>query len=805
MNDLDQLLALAERLREPGMEARGGDARMSFAQERLWLVDQLGLADGAYNVARVLTLHGPLDVTALDRALRTIIARHEVLRARLAVVDGEPRMLVGDGRDFALRVVEDADVEAEVRRPFNLAAGGLLRALLVRRAPREHVLALTVHHIVCDGWSLAVLMRELHALYAGEALAPLPAQYADFARRQRAAPEAPIAHWRARLAGLAPVLELPSDRPRPVTQSFRGGALRFRAPAVQAPGMTRFVPLVAAFAVVLGRWTNRTDVAFGTPVAGRSSPEVEELIGCFVNLLVLRVDLSGDPTVGALLERAREVVLDAQDHAELPFERLVEALAPERSLAHPPLVQAALVFHNTPDETPALDGLQVRSHPVDPDTSKFDLTLSLAGSGDGLIEYSTDLFDRATMERFAAHFVTVLDALRDPGRRVSSIALEAVVLDATARPIPDACLHERFEAQVDRTPGAVALRFGDEALTYAELERRANRLAHRLVARGVGREVLVGLALERSLDIVVAMLGVLKAGGGYVPLDPALPRERRDFILADCGATVVLNALDDVPGDEARLGRLAEPSNVAYVIYTSGSTGAPKGVMLEHRGVVSLVEWAREAVGDAVARPWTVFHSFGFDFSVWETFAPLCHGGTAVIVAGDVRAPEPFVELLERERIAVLSLTPSGLRMLTSDAAPWQAASETRAGSRDPRGRGARGGPRPGLVPGAAAERDPEPVRDHRDHRARDGCACARGRARRDRRADRQHAGVSPRRPPPARAGERRGRALHRRRGRRARIPRPAGAHRRAVRPGPVHSRTAVPYGRPRAPARRDA
>ena len=540
---------------------------------------------------------------------------------------------------------------------------------------------------------MGVLARELSALYAGGELAPLPVQYSDWVRWERerlsgAALEELLSFWRGRLAGLPPVLELPGDRPRPAVQSFRGASVRFSVEVGplrelgRRTAVTLFMSLLAGFAVVLGRWSGRVDVAVGSPMADRSRVEVEDLIGFFVNTVVLRIDLGGDPTVGELLGRVRDTVLDAHRYAEMPFERLVEDLAPQRSLAHTPLVQVMFVLQNAPQEKLTLPGLSVSSVPLGTGTSKFDLTLLMTETQDGLdavFEYSTDLFDTPTIERFAAHLITVLEAFAaDPRQRLSCIALvseaERERANHTATAVPDACLHELFETQADRTPGAIAVRYGDQSITYAELDRRANHLARHLIRRGVGPGVLVGVRLPRSLDTVIALLAVLKAGGGYLPLDPAYPPRRLEYMLTDSAAAVLITELDDQPGPCERPGRRASPCDIAYVIYTSGSTGQPKGVIVEHRSVANLITWAGHAIGDAVAAPWTVFHSFSFDYSVWETFVPLSHGGTAVIVPADLRDPAEFVGLLTREHIAVLSITPSGFRMLTSDDTPWRGA-----------------------------------------------------------------------------------------------------------------------------------
>ena len=423
----------------PPIPARGGGtAPMAFAQARLWLVDELGAGTGAYNVPRVWRLRGAIDVLRLEAALRAIVARHDVLRARFALVDGEPTMQVTED-DFTLRV-GGPELLDDFRRPFALASEPPVRAVLVREGPDEHLLALTLHHIICDGWSIGVLEHELRALYSGETLPPLPLQYGDYARWQRGrVSSAALERRRERLAGLAPVLELAADRPRPPVQSFRG--VRARIGVAAAPlhaiarerGVTPFMVMLAGYAIVLGRLSGRVDVPIGSPTAGRPRVELEELIGFFVNTLVLRVDLSGDPTVGELLARVRETALDAHRDAELPFERLVEVLAPERSLAYTPLVQVLFVLQNAPSQGPALPGLDVSLAPVATGTSKFDLTL-YAEVGETDITFTlngaADLFDAATLERFAAELAAVLADLGDADARLSALA-------APAAPVPD--------------------------------------------------------------------------------------------------------------------------------------------------------------------------------------------------------------------------------------------------------------------------------------------------------------------------------------------------------------------------------
>ena len=773
--------------------------RMSFAQERLWLVEELGVRSAVYNVARALRLKGLLNVAALERALRAIVARHEVLRARFALVDGVPEMLVGDGGDFALRICDDTELEAEVRHPFRLDDGGLFRALLVRNAPDDHVLILVAHHIACDGWSIGVLIRELSALYADAPLPPLSVRYADFAAWQRervsgAVLDELLTYWRTRMAGLEPVLELPADHRRPPAQTFQGALLPVEIPwrlaeRLRRTDVTLFMSLLAAFCVVLGRWSGRSDIAVATPVAGRSRVEVEDLIGFFVNTLVLRVDLSGDPTVAELLARVRETALDAHRFSELPFERLVEELAPGRSLAHTPLVQVMFVLQNTPSQAWSLPGMEVTPVPVDTGTSKFDLTLSLTETNqglDGVLEYSTDLFDAPTMARFATHVGSVLEGLvGDPERRVSSIGLgerNGCVRGADL-PIPSACVHELFEEQADRTPDAIAVRCGGASVTYRRLDRRANALAHRLVERGVGPEVIVGIRIERTIEMVVALLAVWKAGGAYLPLDPAYPRERLDFMVADSGAAFVLTGADG-DGPVGQLPRRATPSNIANVIYTSGSTGRPKGVGIEHRSLANVAARQRAAFGASVGDDVLQLSSLSFDAATFEIMLALLNG--ACLVVGDpdelvarargrsfiVAPPSVFdrIHALLPVETTVISV---GERCRPEHVSTW-------------RGRGTfynAYGPTEAsiwstLFP-CGTGREPGP----------------------DRTPYRERLRVRPRRVPGIGAAWSGRRALRRRRRRGARVHRQARADRRAVRSRSLWPRAAVPDGRSRTPA----
>jgi amino acid adenylation domain-containing protein len=690
---------------------------LSFAQERLWFLDRLQPGSDFYNIPVARRLAGPLDAAALERALGELVRRHEPLRTTFREVDDAPVQVVAPAEGFSLPRVDlahldPAEREAEVRRratadaarPFDLAAGPLFRATLLRLADDDHVLLLGLHHIVFDGWSQGVLLRELAALYeayrdGGESpLADLPVQYADYAvwQRERLAGdllERQLAYWRGQLAGAPALLELPTDRPRPAVQTFRGGYARLELSdalleGLQAlarrEGATLYMVLLAAFQVLLGKHCGTDDVVVGSPVAGRNRAEVEGLVGFFVNTLVLRTDLSGDPSFREALRRVKAVTLGAFEHQEVPFERLVEELQPQRSLSHSPLFQVMFSMDDLPRADESLAGVRMEGVPTEFAGVKFDLTLSLgtrAGGVFGSLLYTTDLFDPATVERMAGQLERVLaQAAADADARLSRLVLadaaeRARVVEAwnrTDRPFPrEACLHDLFEAQVRECPGAPALAWGEERLTYLELDTRANRLAHHLVGLGVGPEARVGLLLERGVEMVAATLAVMKAGGCCVPVDTSYPRERVGLMLADAGARVLLSrselcgALGDVGAPVVRLDEAAAalaggpatpprsgaaPGNLAYLFYTSGSTGRPKGVMMAHRQVVQYAAGLRACMpmgpGDRVAQA----SNASFDAAVFEIWGALLHGAALVGIDRDVLLSAPALGRTLREQ-----------------------------------------------------------------------------------------------------------------------------------------------------------
>ncbi len=682
---------------------------LSFAQERLWFLDQLAPGSATYNIPAALRLTGPLDPAVLAASLAEIARRHEVLRTTFATVDGRAEPRVAPAGRQALPMVDLACLpggrgEAEAlllageaaRRPFDLATGPLARAGLLRLGPAEHVLVVGFHHIVADGWSLGVYVRELAALYtslaANLAGAPSPlaepaVQYADWAGWQRQwlsgeVLEAQLAYWRQRLEGAPSLLELPTDRPRPAMQTLRGAQQPVRiGPALLAElnalarrqGATLFMLLLAGFEALLARAADQEDVLVGSPVAGRDRLETESLIGLFVNTIVLRLDLSGPgrrPGFQQLVERGREAVLGAFVHADLPFEKLVDELKIERDLSHSPLFQVMLVMQNAPAVAPALAGVTLEPLPVDTETAKFDLMLVVGESGGSLVgalEHNLDLFDPATVTRYGFHLEALLAAaLAEPERPWTELPLlspgeRAQLLtewNDVSRPFPsEATLHGLFESWAERTPEAPAVELGGRTLSYRDLDAQANRLAHRLLAAGVRPEEPVAIHLERSAEVLVAILGVLKAGGAYIPLDPRYPRERLVAMLEDAGRPVLLtqhglaetlagesrqeiliDASKPAGRDAERPALLSSSESLAYVLYTSGSTGRPKGVACSHRGVVNLLadfERRQPLPPGAGSSLWT---SLSFDVSVYEIFSALTTGGVVQIVPEEVRA-----------------------------------------------------------------------------------------------------------------------------------------------------------------------
>ncbi|MFF7457092.1 amino acid adenylation domain-containing protein [Kitasatospora sp. NPDC008115] len=733
---------LAERLRRRQASAKPRQHRFpaSFPQQRMWFLDQLTPGDTAYNVCGATRIRGPLDLELWRRAVAAIARRHEALRTTFRAEDGEPVQVVTEGAEPELTVVRcehlagpdgEEGVQAlareEFARPFDLATGPLVRMRFLRLAADEHVLLLTIHHIAGDLWSTSVFLDELVALYAGYAtgtgarLPELPVQYADYAVWQRKRLEgdgaaADLAYWTQALAGAPAALELPADRPRPAVRSTRGGSRPFTLSArlmdevrefSRAEGVTPFMTLLAAFQVLLHRYTREEDVVVGVPVANRGRPEVERLIGYFANMLALRTDLSGAPSFRELLARVRPVCLGAFAHQELPFERLVEELHPRRDLSRTPVFQVSFVFQNI--AMPSFDAAGLRLEPMEVEghTARFDLELQVFDRPEGLsgrFEYNRDLFDPATVDRLAAHLRLLVERLlAEPDRPVGDLPLLSAEEERelrergndTRREWPDAGLvHHRVAERAARTPDAEAVRCGAEALSYAELDDRADRLARRLRRHGVGRDVLVGVCTERSVDLVVALLAVLRAGGAFVPLDPRFPPERIAFMLADSGLPVLLTqrpVAERLPAsgaevlclDELRAELAAEPAgdpgapvdaaDLAYVIYTSGSTGRPKGVQVPHRALANLLRSMAERPGLTAEDTLLAVTTHSFDISLLELLLPLVEGARVVVAERAAAADgERLARLLAASGASVMQATPSTWRMLLD--AGWRGA-----------------------------------------------------------------------------------------------------------------------------------
>ncbi|MBD2002953.1 MULTISPECIES: non-ribosomal peptide synthetase [Cyanophyceae] len=701
---------------------------LSFSQQQLWLVHQLEPNNLAYNIPIAIHLKGELNVTALEQSLNEIIHRHEILRTNIRVVDGQPVQAIAPTLSLNLpkidlRSLSQTERETEAQRltieaakiPFDLSRDRLFVAKLLHLTETEYILILTLHHIISDGWSMGVLLKELIEIYTAFAtektspLPKLPIQYVDFYYWQRQLLQGEILasglnYWTQQLAGNLPVLNLPTDRPRPAIQTFKGARQKFILPKAlteaikllsQKENVTLFMALLAAFKTLVHRYTGQEDIIIGSPIANRNRVEFEQLIGFFVNTLVLRTDLAGNPSFRELLRRVREVALGAYAHQDLSFEQLVESLHLERNLSHNFLFQVMFILQPALKLTAEISGLTLDIEEIDNETAKFDLTLSMEESQSGLtgfVEYNTDLFDVTTISRMLGHFQTLLEGIvANPDQHLSELPLLKVVerdqllveWNRTQTDYPKQCIHELFEAQVERSPDTVAV-CQDQQLTYQELNQRANQLAHHLRSLGVSTEVQVGIYVERSLSMVVGLLGILKAGGAYVPLDPAYPQERLNFILQDCQVSVLLTTqhlVERLPQHEMQVVCIdawdysqhskenpvskTTADNLAYVIYTSGSTGMPKGVLGLHRGAVNRFHWMWETYPFMPGEVCCQKTSLSFVDSVWEIFGPLLQGVRTVIIPDRViKDPQQFIETLERDRITRIVLVPSLLRVL---------------------------------------------------------------------------------------------------------------------------------------------
>jgi amino acid adenylation domain-containing protein/non-ribosomal peptide synthase protein (TIGR01720 family) len=731
---------------------------LSFAQQRLWFLDQLESNSSSYNLSIGLRLVGTLNVAALEQSLKELIARHEVLRTNFVTVDGKPTQIIQIQTNWTVAVVdlqhlptpvlsevvqpfghENGEASAEVTEqqaaaqklleqkaiePFDLAHDALIRATLVVLSETEQWLLVCMHHVVCDGWSIGVFVQELQALYNAYSqgqpspLTPLPIQYADFAIWQRQwlvgeVLQNHLSYWEQQLANAPTFLPLPTDRPRPAVQTFNGSYHVFTLSVEltqrllqlsQQQGCTLFMTLLAAYNTLLYRYTGQEDILVGTPIANRDRTEIEGLIGFFVNTLVMRTNLAENPTFSELLPRIREMALSAYAHQDLPFEMLVEALQPERDLSHTPLFQVMFVLLNAPMSEIELTELSVSGLPIGITTAKFDLTLSMENTPNGLFgwwEYNTDLFDSSTIERMTGHFVTLLEAIvANPQERISQLPMltaseqQQLLVEWNNTQVDyafDKCIHQLFEEQVQRTPDAVAVVFVDDRseasrrvnqqLTYHELNYRANQLAHYLQSLGVKADVLVGICVERSLEMVVGLLAILKAGGAYVPLDPEYPQERLRFILEDAQVSVLLTQqklVEKLPECQAQLVSLdtnwqfisqlpqgnpitnVQASNLAYVIYTSGSTGQPKGVQISHTAVSNFLSAMQQRPGITKQDTLLAITTISFDIAALEIFLPMTVGASLVIARRDVTLDgRELFDLLVKSKATIMQATPA--------------------------------------------------------------------------------------------------------------------------------------------------
>ncbi len=732
---------------EQTMARREGEGPwpLSFAQQRLWFLDQLDTESSTYNIPVAANLKGPLNVDALERSLNEIVGRHESLRTTFTTNDGQPIQVITPDLRLPLPVIDLRElgdeerqsdiqrrVDTEAHRPFDLSVGPLLRAGLLKLDNQEHVMLLTMHHIVSDGWSIGIFIREIAELYSAFSKnepSPLPQlqiQYADYAVWQRQWPqgevlEAQLSYWTQHLSGAPGVLHLPTDRPRPAVQSYNGATLPFSLPQHLSEALnllskqqegTLFMLLLAVFNVLLHRYTGQSDILVGSVNANRNRVELDGLIGFFVNTQVTRTDLSSNPTFIQLMEQTRKNLLEAHANQHVPFEKIVDELHVERSLSHSPLFQVMLTLQNKPRTVLQLPDVTLSMLEINKATAKFDLTLAMVETADGLngsFEYNTDLFDASTIGRLASHFQTLLNSIvSNPEEHISELEMldEAerqqllVEWNDTAREYADEwCVKELFEQQAERTPEALALSFAAEQLSYAELNGRANQLAHYLRSIGVGPEVRVAICLQRSVALMVGVLAVLKAGGAYVPLDAHYPLERLAYLLSDCEAAVLLtqeSLLAGLPshwaqevcldrdwelitaGSKENLRASALGEHLAYVIYTSGSSGSPKGVMISQAGLAHYLRWALERYQVAAGAGAPVHSALGFDLTVTSLWLPLLAGRTTELLSEE-GGVEGLVGALRGQRdYSLVKLTPSHLEGLNQLLAGAEAAGATR-------------------------------------------------------------------------------------------------------------------------------
>jgi amino acid adenylation domain-containing protein/thioester reductase-like protein len=761
-----ELANLIEQLQQQDLELaappilrreENGEIPLSYAQQRLWFLDQLEPNSSFYNIPIGLRLVGTLNVAALEQSLIEIVHRHEALRTNFVTVDRQPTQIIQIEPNWSVTVVDlqhlptseqeitaQKLIQQQANQPFDLASDALIRATLVLLSQTEQWLLVCMHHVVCDGWSTGVFAQELVALYnaysqvktslrsqsvsqtdatrsllpqRGTPLAPLPIQYADFALWQRQwlvgeVLNSQLSYWKQQLANAPTFLSLPTDRPRPAVQTYNGTHQEFALSVEltgkltklsQEQGCTLFMTMLAAYDTLLYRYTGQEDILVGSPIANRDRTEIEGLIGFFVNTLVMRTNLTENPTFSELLTRVRDMAMEAYSHQYLPFEMLVEALQPERDLSHTPLFQVMFVLQNAPTSGLEMSNLNVSSLPVKLTTSRFDLTLIMQNSPTGLIglwEYSTDLFDASTIDRMTSHFVTLLESIvANPQQQISQLPLLSEVeqqkllfeWNDTQVDYPlHKCIHHLFEEQVELTPDEVAVEFKEQQLTYNQLNCRANQLAHHLRSLGVGADILVGLCVERSLEMVIGLLGILKAGGAYVPLDPEYPTERLSFILEDTQAKVLLtqrSLLDRLPPNQTQLVCLdtdaelisqcsqdnlitgVQANNLGYIIYTSGSTGKPKGIAMNQLALCNLILWHPDNLKIACRAKTLQFASINFDVSFQEIFTTWCSGGTLFLITEELRHDTSnLLRVIQEKAIQRMFLPVVGLQQLAEFA-----------------------------------------------------------------------------------------------------------------------------------------
>ncbi|NEQ79121.1 MAG: amino acid adenylation domain-containing protein [Moorea sp. SIO2I5] len=733
-NDFSSSFAIKPILPVP----RNIDLPLSFAQQRLWFLQQLEPDNCFYNGHGALQLTGLLDIAALEQSLNEIVRRHESLRTSFKIVEGQSLQVIASNLSLSIPLIDlqklpETEQKTELQRlateqqqkPFDLTQIPLIRWTLIKLREQEHVLLYTMHHIIGDGWSWGVLIGELSALYQAfstgkpPSLPQLPIQYIDFAVWQRQELqgqklESQLSYWKQQLENAPPLLQLPTDRPRPPVQTYRGTRQSFLlnkslTEALKAigrdTGTTLFMTLLTAFKILLYRYTGQKDIIVGSPIANRNQAEIEGLIGCFVNTLVLRTTFSGNPTFKELLGQVRKMMMGAYANQDFPFEKLVEELQPERDVNYNPLFQVLFALQNTPKVKMELPGLTITPFEVESTSALFDLHLDITETNSGLEcfwEYNTDLFDAARIRRMSGQFQTLLEAIAaNPQQRVDQLPLlrEAekhqllVEWNQTQVPYPkDTCIHQLFEGQVEKTPDAVAVVFEQQQLTYRELNQRANQLAHYLRKLGVKPEVLVGICVERSLEMLVGVLGILKAGGAYVPLDPAYPQERLAYMLSDSQVSVLLtteNLSKKLPEHQAHVVELdtdwelilhessknplteVKSENLAYVIYTSGSTGKPKGVMVVHRGLCNLAEELIRLFQVQSDSRVLQFVSLSFDVSISEIAMALCSGATLCLGTSASLLPgQALMQLLRKQAITHISLPSTVLAVLPTEELP---------------------------------------------------------------------------------------------------------------------------------------